>query len=98
MKITHKGGDGLKGGDREISIVPIGASPVFRRSQIGSDFYVGDQIMTINLTNGDGNYTVTNSNIYSDGTSGNFTVGRYDVKMISYPYNSLIVDTIVDVK
>src|SRR3990170_5614292 len=44
LKIQHKYGDTLKGGDWEISIVEAGNPPVFTVSNQSSDFSVGHQI------------------------------------------------------
>lgn len=97
MKIIHKAGDTLKAGDWKISIVPAGQSPVYQASS--TDFQVGDQITTFNLTNGNGTYTVTNSSVYSDGTSGTFiSGGRYEVKIVVYPYGTMVTDAIVAVR
>lgn len=97
MKITHKNGDTLKAGDWKLSIVPAGQSPVYQTSS--TDFKVGDMIITTNLTNGTGSYTVTNSTVYTSGTAGTLTAGsKYDVKMIVYPFKSMALDTVVEVR
>jgi len=42
---------------------------------------------------------VTNTSVYSDGISGNMTAGgRYDVKIIVYPFKALVLDTVVEVR
>ncbi|MCE8429219.1 MAG: type IV pilin N-terminal domain-containing protein, partial [Candidatus Methanoperedens sp.] len=93
MKIQHQGGDRLIGGDWHLSIVPAGYPPVFRASS--SDFNTGDMIVTTNMTGGTGNYTVTNSTVYSDEPSPQFiSGGRYDVKIIVYPYQTMVLDTV----
>lgn len=100
MKITHNGGDKLKAGDWKISIVPAGELPVYQTSS--TDFQVGDSIITNNLTNGQGlNYNVTNRAIYT--TSGGdpphlIAHNRYEVKIIAYPYKSMVTDAIVSVR
>jgi len=97
MRIQHAGGDRLVSGNWKLSIVPVGNPPVFRDSS--TDFNVGEQIITYNLTSGTGNYTVTNSSVYTDGIAGNLTSGRkYDVKIIVYPLKALILDTVVEVR
>ena len=97
LRIQHSGGDRLVSGDWRISIVPAGESPIYRGSS--TDFGVGNQIITSNLTKGTGNYTVTNTSVYSDGISGNLTAGgRYDVKIIVYPFKALVLDTVVEVR
>jgi flagellin-like protein len=96
IRIMHSGGDRLISGQWKLSIVPAGESPVYKDSS--TDFGVGDQIITSNLTKGTGNYTVTNTSVYSDGISGNLMAGRYDVKIIVYPFKALVLDTIVEVR
>jgi flagellin-like protein len=94
MKIVHKAGDTLKAGYWKISIVPVGESPVYQTSS--TDFGVGDQIITTNLTSGTGTYTVTNTSIYTNGTAGNIIAyNKYDVKIVVFPYHSMVVDAVV---
>lgn len=95
-KIQHKGGDRLEAGDWWISIVPAGESPDYRRSS--TDFAVGDQIITATLTSGEGNYIVTNSTISTDGPVGVMKPGAYDVKIIVYPFKSLVLDKVIEVR
>lgn len=97
MKIQDSGGDRLVSGDWRLSIVPAGETPVYRASS--TDFNVGDQIITYNLTSGTGNYTVTNNSVYTDGVAGNMTAGgRYNVRIIVYPFKALVLDTVVEVR
>jgi flagellin-like protein len=94
FRIQHSGGDRLVSGDWKLSIVPVGNAPVYRDSS--TDFNVGDQIITYNLTGGNGTYTVTNSAVYTNGTAGNLISGeKYEVMMIVYPYKALVLDTII---
>ncbi len=97
MKILHKGGDMLKSGDWRLSIVKAGDPPDFKISS--TDFRVGDQITTYNLTNGAGTYTVTNATVYTDGVAGTIQPNvKYDVKIIVYPFKTMVVDGIVAVR
>ncbi len=97
MMIVHKGGDTLKAGDWRISIVPAGQPPVYQTSS--TDFRAGDQIITYNLTSGTGNYTVTNSSVYTTGTAGILDSStKYDIKIIVYPFKSMVVDAVVVVR
>jgi len=92
-----QGETGLLAGNGHFSIVPAGNSPVYRDSS--TDFYVGGQIITYNLTSGTGNYTVTNNTVHTDGIAGNLTSGgKYDVKIIVYPLKAMILDTVVEVR
>ena len=75
-------------------LVPAGNPPVYRDSS--TDFNVVDQIITTNLTSGTGNYTVTNSAVYNDGTPGKLISGqKYEVMIIVYPFKALVLDTII---
>ncbi len=96
IKIQHKEGDRLEAGDWWISIVPAGESPDYKRSS--TDFAVGDQIITATLTSGEGNYIVTNSTISTDGLANTMKPGKYDVKIIVYPFESIVFDRVIDVR
>ena len=92
IKIQHNGGDRLVSGDWHLSIVPVGQPPIFRASS--SDFGVGDMIITTNVTDGTGNYSVTKSGVYSVPPSQQFiSGGKYDVKIVGYPFETLVLDT-----
>jgi len=52
VRIQHSGGDRLVSGQWKLSIVPVGNAPIYRDSS--TDFNVGDQIITTNLTSGTG--------------------------------------------
>lgn len=94
FRIMHSGGDRLVSGQWKLSIVPAGNPPVYRDSSM--DFNVGDQIITYNLTSGTGNYTVTNNEVYTDGTVGKLISNeKYEVMMIVYPYKAMVLDTII---
>jgi FlaG/FlaF family flagellin (archaellin) len=93
FKIKHMGGDSLMSGDWWISIVPVGEPPNYRRSS--TDFAKNDQILTAYLTNGEGNYTITNRTISINGSANTIKSGEYDVKIIVYPFNSMVLDTVV---
>jgi hypothetical protein len=94
LRIVHSGGDRLVSGDWKLSVVPVGNAPVYRDSS--TDFNVGDQIITSNLTSGTGNYTVTNNAAYTDGTAGKLISGeKYEVMIIVYPYKAMVLDTII---
>jgi len=101
LKIQHKGGDTLQSGDWKISIVPVGNHPVYRVSS--ADFNVGDQIITMNVTDYPGaNYNVTNSAIEINpdpGSAARLVSGqKYEVKIIVYPFKSVTLDTVVEVR
>jgi len=101
LKIQHKAGDRLIATDWQLSIVPVGQPPVYQLSS--TDFKTGDQIITKNVTNYPGaTYNVTSSivNITAgDNPSARLVFGqKYDVKMIVYPFKTLVLDTVVEVR
>ena len=66
-----------------------------------SDFQVGDQIITTNMTNGTGVYNVTNKFIgYADGNLAPQLSRdkKYDVKIVVMPFGTLVVDAVVSVR
>jgi flagellin-like protein len=111
LKIQHKGGDTLKGGDWKISIVPVGQSPVFVISQPGNNLAVGAQIITSNVTT-NGSWTdiapqvlngvnVTNTNVYYPNAlyKDDLVSGqKYDIKLVHVPSNAMLLDTVVEVR
>ncbi len=110
LKVQHKGGDSLKGGDWKLSVVPVGSSPSYITSVTGSTLAVGSQI-TVNQVTNDAAlgtnasvYTLTNSSLFCPGGAGgctyatsNMTAGKYDVKLVHSPSNAMLLDTVVDV-
>lgn len=104
LKIQHKGGDTLKGGDWKLSVVPVGTSPVFITSQAGSALSVGSQISVAITTNdaaGIGNYNLTNSSLTCPSgctlSAVNMTATKYDVKLVHVPSNAMLLDQVIDV-
>ena len=56
-------------------------------------------IITTNVTNGMGNYSVTKSGVYSVPPSQQFiSGGKYDVKIVVYPFETVVLDTVVEVR
>jgi flagellin-like protein len=94
FRIQHLGGDRLESGYWKISIVPVGKPPVYRDSS--TEFNAGDQIITNNLTSGNGTYTVTNSVVYTNGTAGKLISGeKYEVMIVVFPYKAMVLDTVI---
>lgn len=97
MKIVHRAGDSFKAGDWKISIVEVGSPPVYITAS--SDFSVGDQIITTNLTDSLGTVNVTNKDITVIGTQTQLKADtKYDVKIIVFPYQTMTTDAIVMVR
>ena len=96
LKINHKGGDLLKGGDWKLSVVEVGDAPQFNNSVSGSDLAVGNQIV-VNLTTTTASI-ITNSTV----TGGSGTTlspnTKYDVKLVHVPSNAMLIDTVIEVR
>ncbi len=104
LKIQHKGGDLLKGGDWKISVVKVGDSPLYNTSVTGSDLAVGAQIAVNSTTyNGGLGSIVTNASTYNaQCLAANcvpLTTGqKYDVKLVHVPSNAMLIDAVVEVR
>lgn len=106
-KITHKGGDSMKGTDWKMSVVAIGAAPVFITSSttaLDGDLGVGNQISVSLLTNytTDTDYTLNNTglfNVNANATEYQLVSGtKYDVKIVHIPSNAIMVDQVIEVR
>ncbi len=95
MKIQHKGGDILKGGEWKLSIVIAGQPPQFNISQSGSDLSVGSMIIA-NFTTVPGSI-ITNQSAGTQGTALASNT-KYDVKLVHIPSNAMLLDQIVEVR
>ena len=105
LKIQHKGGDTLKGGDWKLSVVSAtgnGTQPQFVTSESGNDLAVGAQISISNVTTG---CTTTYCTLYNANMTVNLTsiVGlasgqKYDIKLVHVPSNAMMLDTVVEVR
>ncbi len=112
MRIQHKGGDMLKGGEWKISIVAAGDAPNYIISEKMNDFSVGSQIVTLNKTDvaivATNYINVTNSSIKFVDLAGAYVAGptgaafvstyKYDVKLVHIPSNAMLLDQIVEVR
>lgn len=104
LKIQHKGGDMLKGGDYKLSIVAATGSataPTFVTSLAGSDLTVGAQITVGDITTTcttTATCTLTNATLAV--TPPNLLVSgqKYDVKLVHVPSNAMLLDTVVEVR
>jgi len=97
MKIQHKGGDLLKGGEWKLSIVPVGTAPTFVTSAVGSDFGIGSMITTHTWTSS-ADVIVTNSAVIAP-VADTWTAGsKLDVKLVHIPSNAMLIDTVIEVR
>jgi len=97
MKIQHKGGDILKGGEWKLSIVANGESPTFVTSTAGSDLAVGAMIITHNRTTLSG-ANVTNSSVTATSGEDWIQASKYDVKLVHIPSNAMLLDQVIEVR
>ena len=102
LKIQHKGGDTLKGGDWKLSVVNTSSAPHFVTSGSGYDLSVGAQITVTNVTTGCSSTTCTLTNTSLNATDANAASlqsgTKYDVKLVHIPTNSMLLDTVVEVR
>ncbi len=99
MRIQHKGGDMLKGGEWKLSVVKAGEAPRFNNSVSGSDLSVGAQIV-VNATTLTTSY-ITNETVCDTAVScvANFVSNqKYDVKLVHIPSNAMLLDQVVEVR
>ncbi|KCZ70305.1 hypothetical protein ANME2D_03421 [Candidatus Methanoperedens nitroreducens] len=103
LKIQHKGGDTLKGGDWKLSVVNASGSdtaPVFviSNSTFG-ELSVGAQIKITNVTTPCTSTTCDVNNTILTVPGGSLlTNTKYDVKLVHIPSNAMLLDTVVEVR
>jgi len=96
IKITHSAGDSFKANNWEISVVEVGNSTKFIKSNY--TFSVGDQF-NVNITT-DGNYVynITHNGIESDTFAPVIVKGKtYNIKIINPLSRQVITDSAVTV-
>ena len=101
IKIVHSGGDLLKGTEWKISVVDEGTTPLYIDTHAGDDFAVGGMI---NMA-GQSDPLVLDHNFTSCSTPWEYGAdvllvqgSKYDVKIVHIPSNSLVLDTVVEVR
>ena len=105
LKIQHKGGEMLKGGDWKLSVVNATGTettPVFVTSNSTTgDLAVGSQIKVTDITTG----CITaadcslNASILTPDTAAPLATGtKYDVKLVHIPSNAMLLDQVVEVR
>ena len=95
--IKHVGGEALIGSDWKFSVVKEGLPPKYVTSFANDDFEVGMQLIVDH-----GETTETTSEGFVDweyaGNGTTMTNQKYDVKIVHIPSNSMVLDTVVDVR
>ena len=96
--IEHSGGDPLKGSEWKLSVVAAGNVPAYAFSLAADDFTVGNQLLiTTGETTDDTDSGFNNATFAGAGTA--FELGdKYDVKMVHLPSNSMVLDTVVEIR
>ena len=94
IKIQHKGGDILVGGGWKLSVVPVGQPVTLVTANSSAEFKVGDQLVVTNSTIGA-------TDLNSSALIGGQPLERgiyYDVKLIQYPSQVLLLDEVIEVR
>ncbi len=94
IKIIHKGGDMLVGGGWKLSVVPVDAAQEFITANSSSEFRIGDQLTIANTTIG-ANWL---DNRTLNGGGQLIRGAAYNVKLIQYPSQVLLVDTVIEIR
>ena len=107
LKIQHKGGEMLKGGDWKLSVVNATGSdttPNFVTSNsTNGDLAVGAQVKVTTITTGcpttaDDAVCSLNQSILFTTKAGLATGTKYDVKLVHIPSNAMLLDQVVEVR
>ena len=97
LVIKHIGGEALMGSDWKFSVAVEGQPPLYVTTHSSEDFEVGKQLVITKLT------TETSSTGWGAawayaGTGVNLTNQKYTVQVVHIPSNSMVLDTIVDIR
>ena len=105
IRILHTGGELLKGTEWKLSVVPEGKTPVYVTGVATDDFAVGGQIVMAGMVDPADAATgfdfgnATTEWTYAPPQDHWFTSGnKYDIKIVHIPSNSLVLDTVVEVR
>ncbi|NOR46819.1 MAG: type IV pilin [Methanosarcinaceae archaeon] len=95
--IKHVGGEALIGSDWKFSVVPEGNSSLYVTTASDDDFEVGLQLVITDKT------TDTVATSWGDtwqyaGDGDLLGTGKYSVKVVHIPSNSMVLDTVVEVR
>jgi len=101
--IDHNGGDTLKGSEWKISVAKEGANPKYVTSYADDDFAVGGRIIMVGYETVAGtsnDFTNAGTPWTCSQTAGTDFVEntKYNIKMVHIPSNSIVLDTIVEVR
>ena len=95
--IKHTGGEALMGSDWKFSVVSEGLPPQYVTTNSANDFEVGMQLIVDN-----GETKECTASEWTDweyaGNGTSMTFKKYDVKIVHIPSNSMVLDTIVEVR
>jgi len=95
--IKHTGGDALAGSDWKFSVVPEGNTSAYVTTHSDDDFEVGMQLVITDVT------TETDSTGWGDawayaGPGDTLTSGKHTVQVVHIPSNSMVLNTVVDIR
>ncbi|KAF5428275.1 MAG: flagellin (archaellin), FlaG/FlaF family [Candidatus Methanomarinus sp.] len=96
--IEHIGGESLKGSDWKVSVVKEGDNAAYETSNSLDEFLVGSQLMIVNHETGTGATTFTPTWQHNNASAALLNAGKYSVKIVHIPSNSMVLDTTIDVR
>ena len=95
--IKHIGGEALMGSDWKFSVVTEGLPPQYVTTNSVDDFEVGMQLIVDSGETEECTATAFAAWEYA-GNGTTMTYQKYDVKIVHIPSNSMVLDTVVDVR
>jgi len=97
--IKHVGGEALMGSDWKFSVVPEGNTSAYVTTHSDDDLEVGMQlVITSAQTTEDTSTGWGDVWSYADPNGATLTKQKYSVQVVHIPSNSMVLDTIVDIR
>ena len=100
LVVKHVGGEALKGSEWKISMVAEGKMPVYTTTDATDDFEVGNQLFinTYETFDEKFNFSVSDWTYSTGDPDESLDLGKYAVKIVHIPSNSMVLDTVVDLR
>jgi FlaG/FlaF family flagellin (archaellin) len=97
--IKHVGGEALIGSDWKFSVVPEGNTSAYVTTNSADDFEVGMQLVINTLETVETSADSWGSSWEYSGTTGDaLATGKYTVQVVHIPSNSMVLDTVIDIR
>ena len=97
--IKHVGGEALIGSDWKFSVVPEGNTSAYVTTASDDDFEVGMQLVINTRETTTRSATSWGSDWeYSDPDGDAMTTGKYTVQVVHIPSNSMVLDSVIDIR